>query len=244
MNPASEDPFWQRLDREPPPGPPFVDRFAARMPDGRYLVQPLRALPADRDAAIASLIATQLSFVVEHALSDWLAQVARRFDPQVVLGLPTLGLIFARPVAERLGHENWVAAGYSRKFWYDDALSEPISSVTSPGAQKLLWLDPKMLGRLRGRRVLLVDDVISTGSSIAAALRLLAKASVTPIAICAAMLQTARWRELLPRDIPIAGVFATPLFRREEAGWVPMPGTCAADACPLLRADHQTPGSR
>lgn len=228
--------FWQSLERTPPPGPPFADRYGARMPDGRFLIQPLRQLPADPARAVASLISTQAAFTVERALTGWLAEVARPFAPEIVVGLPTLGLIFARPVAEALGHANWVAAGYSRKFWYDEALSEPISSITSPGQDKRLWLDPRMLPRLRGRRVLLVDDVISTATSIVAALRLLARAEIVPVAVVAAMLQTRRWQDRLGDAPPIAGVFATPFFRRHDDGWHPESGTLADQACPLLHS--------
>ncbi len=214
------DDFWQSL--LPPSAalePPYRDRFTARMPDGRMLLQPLRALPHDPDSAVASLIATQLAFSVEHALSAWLAAVARRFAPEVIVGVPTLGMIFARPVAERLGFATWVALGTSRKFWYDDALSEPISSVTSPDAKRL-WLDPRMRARLDGRRIVVVDDVISTGTSAAATLALLRRAGYAPAALCVAMLQGNRWQT---RDlgVPIAGVFATPLFRRAADGWRP-----------------------
>jgi adenine/guanine phosphoribosyltransferase-like PRPP-binding protein len=82
-----------------------------------------------------------------------------------------------------------------------------------------------MLPLLPGRRVALVDDVISSGVSISAALRLLAKCDGAPVAIGAAMLQSDRWRE------PLAGVPAerivaalrTPLFRRSASGsWTPM----------------------
>ena len=43
------------------------------------------------------------------------------------------------------------------------------------------------------RRVLLVDDVISTGSSAMAGLALLAAAGVRPVGLCVAMIQTRRW---------------------------------------------------
>jgi hypothetical protein len=52
--------------------------------------------------------------------------------------------------------------GYSRKFWYDDALSEPVNSITSLDVGKLLRLDPNLLPLVEGRRVALVDDAIST----------------------------------------------------------------------------------
>jgi adenine/guanine phosphoribosyltransferase-like PRPP-binding protein len=219
------DEFWQSLlPASAALPPPYRDRFTARMPDGRVLLQPLRALPQDPDSAVASLIATQVAFAVEHALSGWLADVVTRFAPEVIVGVPTLGMIFARAVAERLGFANWVALGYSRKFWYDDALSEPVSSVTSPsskmGGDKRLWLDPRMRARLDGRRILVVDDVISTGTSAAAALALMRRAGYAPAALCVAMIQGNRW-QARGLGLPVAGVFATPLFRRAADGWWP-----------------------
>ncbi len=82
-----------------------------------------------------------------------------------------------------------------------------------------------MLPLLQGRRVALIDDVISSGVSLSAALRLLARCDCAPAAIGAAMLQSERWRE------PLAGVPAerivaslrTPLFRRSAPGsWTPV----------------------
>jgi adenine/guanine phosphoribosyltransferase-like PRPP-binding protein len=222
------DEFWQSLlSAEAALAPPYGDRFTARLPDGRLLLQPLRALPLDHDTAVASLIATQLAFAVEHAISAWLADVVRRFAPDVIVGVPTLGMIFARAVAERLGFANWVALGYSRKFWYDDALSESVSSITSPGGDKRLWLDPRMRARLDGRRIVVVDDVISTGASAAATLALLRRAGYAPSALAVAMIQGNRW-QARALGLPVAGVFATPLFRRAADGWWPRPETLSA----------------
>ncbi len=44
--------------------------------------------------------------------------------------------------------------------------------ITSPDAHKRLYLDPHLLPRVQGRRVVLMDDTISTGQTIAAALAL------------------------------------------------------------------------
>jgi adenine/guanine phosphoribosyltransferase-like PRPP-binding protein len=233
------DEFWQSLlPSAAALAPPYRDRFTARMPDGRVLLQPLRALPQDADTAVASLIATQLAFAVEHALSGWLADVARRFTPEVIVGVPTLGMIFARAVAERLGFANWVALGTSRKFWYDEALSEPVSSVTSPEAKRL-WLDPRMRSRLDGRRIVVVDDVVSTGTSAAAALALIRRAGHAPAALAVAMIQGNRW-QARPLGLPVAGVFATPLFRRAADGWWPRPETLSASSAETP-APAQTP---
>jgi adenine/guanine phosphoribosyltransferase-like PRPP-binding protein len=208
----TEPEFWQVFDAAPDAGPPHATRLPARMPDGRWLHLPIR------DIGVAGLIATQASFPVIHALARWMADAARPLAADAVLGLPTLGHVFAPLVAERLGHPNWVAAGYSRKRWYEEGLSVTIHSITTTGERRL-WLDPLMLDRLRGRRVLLVDDVISSGASAQAGLGLLARAGVVPVGLCVAMVQTRHWAPAWPAEIPIVSVFETPALRRAEDGW-------------------------
>ncbi|UFN47613.1 phosphoribosyltransferase [Roseomonas sp. OT10] len=214
--------FWQDFaTAAEDPGPPYADRFPAPLPDGARLIMPLRDYGA---VAVCGFIAYQASFPVVRRVAGWMAEAARGLGAEVVCGLPTLGHVVAPLVAEALGHRNWVAAGYSRKRWYEDSLSVPISSSTAPGERRL-WLDPRMRHRLEARRVLLVDDVISTGSSALAGLSLLAAAGVAPVGLAVAMAQGDRWCASWPAQIPVAAGFATPLLRRAAGGWVPDPAT-------------------
>jgi len=208
---------WQSFDPTPDAGPPFAGRYPARMPDGGWLHLPVRPI------GVAGLIATQASFSVVHALTRWMADVAAPLRPEVILGLPLLGHVFAPLLAERLGHSNWVAAGYSQKLWYEKRLSVPMRSITTT-AERRLWLDPRMLPRLAGRRVLLVDDVISTGSSARAGLALLEAAGLRPVGLCVAMIQTRRWQADWQATIPVVTVCETPLLARGVGGWTPIPG--------------------
>jgi adenine/guanine phosphoribosyltransferase-like PRPP-binding protein len=198
------------------------------MPDGARLRLPLRDLG---DHAVAGLIVNQASFPVVDRLTDWVAERVARFGAEVVVGLPTLGHVVAPAVARALGHPNWVAAGFSRKLWYEEALSVPVASVTSPQGGRRLWLDPRVLPRLRGRRVLLADDVMCTGRSMLAGLALLRAAGVTPVAASVAMLQGDQWRAAWDDAIPVSGAFATPLFRRGGDGWVARPETALHHLC-------------
>ncbi|MBT9369141.1 phosphoribosyltransferase [Rhizobium sp. CSW-27] len=219
--------FWQELH---PAGTfssdgPFSGFFPARLADGRQLCLPIRPL-SDGRHALASLIINQASFPVVEALAGDLAARLSDLKPDVVVGLPTLGLTLAAAVARHLGHARYVPCGTSRKFWYDEALSVPMSSVTTPEQVKRLYVDPRMLPLLAGRRVVLIDDVISSGTSIVAGLGLLQAVGVEPVAIGAAMLQSDRWRAALetfgaPWSGRTHGVFATPLLTRsDEGGWV------------------------
>lgn len=228
---------WQSFAPEAPSGySPWQDSFPAAMPDDTSLLLPLRDMG---DFAVAGLIVNQASFAVLDRLAEWMAQLAAPFAADVVVGLPTLGHVVGAAVARALNHPNWVAPSTTRKRWYDDALSVPLASITSPAVganqHRRMWLDPRLLPRVQGRRVLLVDDVISQGTSARAGLALLRAASVEPIALCVAMVQGNRWQDGWDPTIPVRGAFATPLFRRGKDGWIPDPATRAVECCPLDR---------
>jgi len=212
--------FWQEFSPDDPldGATVFRDRYPARMPDGSYLMLPLRDLG---DRAVAGLIANQAAFAVVDRLAMWMTERVRHLQPEVVVGLPTLGHVLGAAVARALGHSNWVAPGTSRKLWYEDTLSVALSSVTAPTTGRRMWLDPRLVGRLQGRRVLLVDDVVSTGASALSGLELLKMVDVQPVAICVAMLQTDRWRAVLPAEPEVIGAFETPMFRGVVGGWEP-----------------------
>ncbi len=228
VSPAEFHGYWQVLEPGPQsadvPEGGYVHSFPAVLPDGRILRLPIRVLPGDGDRAVASLIVNQASFKVEDALADAMIGLVRPFDVEVVVGVPTLGLPLANGVARRLGHQRMVALGTSRKFWYDDGLSEPLRSITTPGGGKHVYLDPRMLPLLAGRRVAVVDDVVSSGASLAAVLALLARAEVRPVVVAAAMLQSERWRERLTgiADRLVAPLRSPMLRRVDGGGWLPM----------------------
>lgn len=209
--------FWQEVRRDPPPVAPYDTVFPGVLAAG-WIPCPVRVLPGDGSSAVASLILNQASFAVQDALAAALTARLAAHAPEVVVGVPTLGLSLAAQVARGLGHPRFVALGTSRKFWYEEQLSVPVTSITSPDAEKRLWLDPRMLPVLAGRRVALVDDVFSTGRTLRAALALLQAAGVVPVVCGAAMLQGTGWR-----DVPVAveGAFATPRLVRRADGWWP-----------------------
>jgi adenine/guanine phosphoribosyltransferase-like PRPP-binding protein len=223
--------YWQDLTRQIPSRfsatPPYRFGYPVGLPCGRILVLPLRRLP-DGEHAVASLIANQASNIVVAALADHMATQARLLGAEIIVGLPTLGLAFASLVAERLGQPRYVPLGYSRKFWYDDALSEPVASFTSPQAGKYLRLDSNLLPLIEGRRVALVDDAISTGATAFASVRLLQRVGAEIAGMVVAMKQTNRWETAGPAlaaPLAVRAVFGCPLFLRGSEGWTPVTET-------------------
>lgn len=216
--------FWQTLSplSATPSDGPFAGYYPAAIDEATELRLPIRVLP-DGEHALCSLIVNQASFAVVDARAARLADRLARFAPEAIVGLPTLGLTLADAVARRLGHPRYIACGTSRKFWYEDGLSVPVASVTTPD-EKRLYLDPRMLPLLEGRRVVLIDDVISTGRSIVAGLALLRAAGIEPVAVGCAMLQSQRWRqhaEIAALQNRLVSVIASPRLRRSDTGWVP-----------------------
>lgn len=200
----------------------YRDCFPAKLADGRCLLLPLRPLD-DGQHALASLIINQASFTVVDALAEDLARRLAPFEPEAVIGLPTLGLTLAAEVARKLGHTRYVPLGTSRKFWYDDTLSVPLRSITTPDVDKRLYVDPRLLPLMRGARCVLIDDVISSGRSILAGLQLLQRLDVEPVALGAAMLQSDRWRSALSGFGDawpglVRASFSTPLLEKGSNG--------------------------
>jgi len=216
--------YWQRIVDADPAAPaegPWQFGYPARLPDGRVLVLPIRALDSEPTHAVASLICNQASLEVVETLGRMLAERLAPLQPEVVIGIPTLGLTFAPVVARHLGHSRYVPMGYSRKFWYDEALSGAVQSITTPTAGKRVYLDPNLLPLVRGKRVVLVDDAVSSGSTLGAPWTLIESLGAQVLACGVAMRQGRRWvRTLGPeRAARLVGVFDSPLLQAVDGGW-------------------------
>ena len=219
--------YWQTLigadEAAGLQGPPWRFGVPVPLPDRRFLVLPIRALAAEPRHAVASLICNHAALDVVDALSAMLAQTLRPLQADLVVGLPTLGLAVAPLVARALGHTRYAPMGYSRKYWYDEAWSVPVQSITSPQAGKRLYLDPNLLPLLRGRRVVIVDDAVSTGTTLGAAWTLLEQCGAAVAGAGVLMRQGRRWERALGPDraARVTGVFDSPLLALSDAGWVP-----------------------
>lgn len=216
--------YWQHLlpdEAASTAPPPWRNGYPARLPDGRVLMLPIRPLAVEPHHAVASLLVNQASLEVVDALSHHLASRLAPHAPDAVIGLPTLGLALAPGVARGLGHARYLPMGYSRKFWYDEALSAPVHSITSPVPGKRIYLDPHLLPLLSGKRLALVDDTLSTGTTMRAAWDLIEQLGGQVVACGVAMLQGRRWADQLgpERAARVVGVFDSPLLKAVDGGW-------------------------
>ena len=77
------------------------------------------------------------------------------------------GIPLAHEMARQAGDARYILARKGPKLYMQDIISVTVNSITTAKEQKL-YLDGADAKRLRGKRVLIVDDVISTGESLKA----------------------------------------------------------------------------
>jgi adenine/guanine phosphoribosyltransferase-like PRPP-binding protein len=191
--------------------------------DGSTLEIPLTPLPGG-DEAIALLMSNQCSFAVTEHLASLLAEKAAAFAPDCIAAIPTMSLEYAPQVAQKLGHDSYIAMGFSQKFWYDSAVYEEIRSSTSAVQLKRLYLDPHLLHRVRGKKVVVVDDVINTGASVLAAVRLLTRLGANVMATLVVLTEGRMWEQTMQDPFvtghsTVEGIGHIPLFVKHAEGW-------------------------
>jgi adenine phosphoribosyltransferase len=106
-----------------------------------------------------------------------LAQKLRRLDAEALVTAETKSVPLVYELARQL-EKPWVVLRKSYKPYMGDALRDETHSITT-GAPQTLFLDEKDRPLVIGRRVVLVDDVISTGSTVEAMRRLMEAVGAT-----------------------------------------------------------------
>ena len=92
--------------------------------------------------------------------------LAKAPDFDVILTAESKGIPLAYEMA-RQSDKNYVVARKSVKLYMQDTVSVSVKSITT-ASEQTLYLDGDKAALLQGKRVLIVDDVISTGESLKA----------------------------------------------------------------------------
>ena len=88
-------------------------------------------------------------------------------DTEIIMTAETKGIPLAAELSRQLGIPYYVTARKSVKAYMEDPIWVEDESITTLGKQRL-YLTADDIARIKGRRVLLLDDVISTGGSMKA----------------------------------------------------------------------------
>ncbi|MCI4370861.1 MAG: adenine phosphoribosyltransferase [Thermoplasmata archaeon] len=180
----------------------------------------LPLVPVGDDLLIALLITVDLGLSFADQAGRELAAELAPLSPEVVASVATMGIPLAIEVSRSLGLDDYVILHKTPKIHLGDTYSEPVRSITTVSRQTLR-MDPARVPSVRGRRVVVVDDIVSTGASMSAALALIRRAGGTPVAIGTLMTEGSAWREALGEDAALVRALgALPVFRPDASGGV------------------------
>jgi adenine/guanine phosphoribosyltransferase-like PRPP-binding protein len=178
----------------------------------------LPLVPVSDDCTIALLICVDLGVRFAETAGRELGERLAPARPELVVSVATMGIPLAIEVSRSLGFDDYVILHKTPKIHLGDSLAEPVRSITTDRPQ-VLRMDPSRADVVRGRRVAVVDDVISTGASAAAALSLVRRVGGEPVAVGVLMTEGRAWREPLGPDADtVVSLGSVPLFRPDPAG--------------------------
>ena len=93
--------------------------------------------------------------------------LAKAPEYDYILTAEAKGIPLAHEMARQAGDERYILARKGPKLYMRDLFDVTVRSITTAKEQRL-YLDGADAERMKGKKVLLVDDVISTGESLAA----------------------------------------------------------------------------
>ncbi len=123
---------------------------------------------------------TELTEAVAH---DLVARLPEEAEMLVTAEAKSIPLAYAMSVKSGLPY---TVLRKSRKPYMTGAISAEVISITT-GKPQTLWMDGRDIQRVQGKRVVFVDDVISTGSTYEGAKKLIEKAGGQVIGAAAIM---------------------------------------------------------
>jgi adenine phosphoribosyltransferase len=178
----------------------------------------LPLVPLSADLTIALLIAVDLGVAFSETAGRELADLMRPAEPEIVVSVATMGIPLAIEVSRALGIDDYVILHKTPKIHLGESWAEPVYSITTDTPQRLR-MDPARVDAVRGRRVAVVDDVISTGASLASALRLVRRMDSEPVVIGCLMTEGGAWKDALGPDAALTRTLgAMPLFHPDGRG--------------------------
>jgi len=170
------------------------------------------------DLVIALLISVDLGVSFSETAGRELADLMRPDRPEIVVSVATMGIPLAIEASRALGLDDYVILHKTPKTHLGESWAEPVLSITTDAPQKLR-MDPARVEAVRGRRVAVVDDVISTGASLSSALRLVRRMGAEPVVIGTLMTEGGGWKEALGEDAGLVRTLgAMPLFHLDGQG--------------------------
>lgn len=141
------------------------------------LERKLPIIPISDTLSIASFVILGDTEIVEVTAP----LLAKKLPPiDAIVTAEAKGIPFAYELAKQLGLDRYIVARKSVKPYMEDPLVKTVVSITTQKEQSLC-LDKADVEHIKGKRVAIVDDVISTGESLRALVELAEEAGANVV---------------------------------------------------------------
>ena len=170
-------------------GEPFTDEFYELKVAG--LTRKLPKVKINDELAIASFVILGDTELIEECAEAiiLLNDFPKKDEIDIFCTPEAKGIPLVHTIARRLG-KDYVIARKSIKGYMDDPMIEKVQSITTIGAQTLV-LDRSDVKKLEGKRVGIIDDVVSTGGSLIGLQTMLEKIDCSIVCKAAVLLEEA-----------------------------------------------------
>lgn len=113
---------------------------------------------------------------ITKAAATELLKLAPEFDIMITAECKSIPLLYE--MARQSNSDNYIIARKAAKLYMKNVLKVEVQSITTKGVQSLC-IGENDINAIKGKRVLIVDDVISTGESLSALEKLVNSANGT-----------------------------------------------------------------
>jgi adenine phosphoribosyltransferase len=178
------------------------------------LVRKLPIIPIDDSTAIASFVILGDAELVNYAAT---AIAPKINGVDLIVTAEAKGIPLAQQLATELAIPRYVVLRKSKKPYMGHTLHQQVKSITTDSKQ-VLYLDQANRTLLQGKKVAIVDDVISTGNSVEAMTALVQQAGARVMRTAAILAEG----DAAQRD-NIIYLNTLPLFTRTGEGYTTQP---------------------
>ena len=169
-----------------PPG--WTVGFGANMPE---FVLPLVVSPDGFGIYSFNLMGqSKLNAICAKLLKRKLTETNAEFDIFMTAEAKAIGL--TEELARLYNHDEYVVLRKSRKLYMNNPVEMTVKSITTPEPQKF-FLGRENYELLQGKRVVAIDDVISTGGTMNAFFEMSRQIGFTIVIIAVVLTEEIRW---------------------------------------------------
>ena len=137
-----------------------------------------------------------------------LAEKLKPFDFEGIVTVQTKSCGLAQALSQQLGHEAYLEVRKSRKPFMDHPLGVSVNSITTDHRQEL-WIGREKYLPFVGKKLCFLDDVVSTGGTIGAMLKLAEEIGLTITVVACVLTEGTNWTSY--NGLPIVSLDHIPL---------------------------------